>query len=60
MAVLAARDTQASGHSGILESAKAVLEDLQTTGVLESLMLNSPVGFPLLWLCMVSGSAVPC
>ncbi len=39
----AARDTKASGHSGILESAKAVLEDLQSTGILEGLLLNPPV-----------------
>jgi len=41
--VHAARDTKASGHSGILESAKAVLEDLQSTGILEGLLLNAPV-----------------
>ena len=39
----AAQDTQATGHSGILESAKAVLEDLQSTGILEGLLLNAPV-----------------
>ncbi|KAL0029095.1 hypothetical protein WJX77_006448 [Trebouxia sp. C0004] len=36
----ATRDTKASGHSGILESAKAVLEDLQSTGILEGLLLK--------------------
>ncbi len=41
--VHAARETKASGHSGILESAKAVLEDLQSTGILEGLLLNAPV-----------------
>jgi len=41
--VHAARDTKASGHSGILESAKAVLEDLQSTGILEGLLLNPQV-----------------
>lgn len=40
---VAARHTKASGHSGILESAKAVVEDLQSTGVLEGLMLHPPV-----------------
>ncbi|KAL3156144.1 hypothetical protein ABBQ32_012435 [Trebouxia sp. C0010 RCD-2024] len=39
----ATRHTKASGHSGILESAKAVVEDLQSTGVLEGLMLHPPV-----------------
>lgn len=43
MCVRAARNTKASGHSGILESAKAVLEDLQSTGILEGLLLNPPV-----------------
>ena len=41
--VHAAQQTEASGHSGILESAKGVLEDLQFTGVLEQLMLHPPV-----------------
>ena len=36
-------ETKASGHSGILESAKAVLEDLQSTGVLQQLMQEPPV-----------------
>ena len=39
----AAQNTEAAGHSGILESAKGVLEDLQSTGVLEQLMLHPPV-----------------
>lgn len=43
---VAARHTKASGHSGILESAKAVVEDLQSTGVLEGLMLHPPVPHP--------------
>ena len=40
----AGANTKASGHSGILESAKAVLEDLQSTGVLQRLMQQPPVG----------------
>ena len=43
----AAQQTEASGHSGILESAKGVLEDLQSTGVLEQLMLHPPVSMAL-------------
>ena len=36
-------NTKASGHSGILEAAKAVLEDLQSTGTLQELMQEPPV-----------------
>ena len=36
-------DTKAAGHSGILEAAKAVLEDLQSTGTLQALMQDPPV-----------------
>lgn len=43
---VAARDTKATGHSGILESARAVVEDLQATGVLEGLMLHPRVPPP--------------
>lgn len=39
----ATQSTEAAGHSGILESAKGVLEDIQSTGVLEQLMLHPPV-----------------
>ena len=42
-ALPADRDAQTFGHSGILEAAKAVVEDLQQTGVLGGLMKGQQV-----------------
>ena len=48
-ALPADRDAQTFGHSGILEAAKAVVEDLQQTGVLGGLMKGQQV-------CRAAGS----
>lgn len=55
LALTAGPETKASGHSGILESAKAVLEDLQSTGVLQRLM-QEPAVSP----CLLPKFVFPC
>ena len=41
---LATRDTKTTAHSGMLDAAKAIVDDLQHTGVFESLLTGQHDG----------------